>query len=304
MEEGNYLGRGIHNSKIITSLKSGNLRQMLEIIIKDEDLDVQIRENYLNVYYRGGNIAKVNSENSVEFDMFYFYLNMKQVPKKIAKKDKTIVSDLETKRNYLIKEFKEVRYQEYFKRAKTIMDEWLLINPKPERMEQHKLSLENRYNQSDYTIIDLEYEVSTRSDFSCMYIPSGKTKAKQPKFDIISVNKQGRLCLIELKKGKNALDGTSGLQEHWDCFQQSVGLNPKPFVREMQALLKQKQEFNLIDKRLTLRDTIPKFMFAYCYDDKDTIEAQNDALRSSYNKIGEEIPLIILKPGTFKLLNT
>ena len=69
-----YLGRGIHNEKFLESLKIGNLKRMLQIINNDNRLDVQIRNDYLNIYYRGGSIARVNSGSSVEFDMFYFYL--------------------------------------------------------------------------------------------------------------------------------------------------------------------------------------------------------------------------------------
>ncbi len=82
MGENEYLGRGIHKPKVIASLKRGKLREMLDIINNDNDLDVQIRNDYLNIYYKGGNIAKVNSENSVEFDMFYFYLEHDESPKK------------------------------------------------------------------------------------------------------------------------------------------------------------------------------------------------------------------------------
>ena len=52
-----YLGRGIHNKKFLDSLKNGHLKEMLFVVANDENLDVQIRNDYLNVYYKGGNIA-------------------------------------------------------------------------------------------------------------------------------------------------------------------------------------------------------------------------------------------------------
>ena len=82
-----YLGRGIHNIKFAQSLMNGNLRQMLLLINKDNDLDVQIRNDYMNIYYKGGNIAKVSSEKSVVFDKFYFYFDMKTVPTKDIKQN-------------------------------------------------------------------------------------------------------------------------------------------------------------------------------------------------------------------------
>lgn len=259
MKKGVYLGRGIHNERFDESLKNGNLKQMLNVINNDIDLDVQIRNDYLNIYYNGGNIARVHSDISVEFDMFYFYLDMKIKPTKYIKEDKEVVAILRLKRDSLTKKFKESDFKGYFADAKGIMDKWFEANPKSERMEQHKLSIENQYNKSDYTIIDLEYQVSTKSDSVCTYIPKGKgkDKPKEPRFDIIAINKQGKLCVIELKKGIGALGNTSGLKEHWDCYQQSIGRNHQPFMIEMEKLLEQKQTFNLIDKQVKIRNPIP-----------------------------------------------
>lgn len=296
-----YLGRGIHNKKFAESLMNGKLRQMLIAISNDKDLDVQIRKNYLNIYYQGGNIARVKSEKSVEFDEFYFYLEMKTIPKKYLPKDKIKV--LKAQRDSLVSKFKDGNYEAYFVGAKEIMDKWFNVNPKHERLEQHKLSIENQYNKSDYTIIDLEYEVSILCDFACSYIPDKKVKAKKPRFDIIAINKQGKLCVIELKKGLGALGDTSGLQEHWDCYQQSIGRNHQPFMIEMKNLLKQKQDFNLIDKQAEINSPIPEFLFAYSYDNKKPKEDQDKAFQKEYDKVGAIIPILTLPYGTSKLMD-
>lgn len=298
-----YLGRGIHNVKFAESLMNGNLRQMLIVINKDNNLDVQIRNDYLNVYYKGGNIARVKSEKSVEFDEFYFYLDMKKTPTKEIKKNTKILKELKSQRDTLIRKFKERKYEEYFVNAKEIMDKWLKINPKHERMEQHQLSIENQYNKSDYTIIDLEYEVSILCDFACSYIPKGKDEPKKPRFDIIAINKQGKLCVIELKKGLSALRNTSGLQEHWDCYRQSIGSNHQPFMNEMKNLLKQKQDFNLIDKQVVIYSPDPKFMFAYSYDNKTPQKDQYKIFQKECFKVDPNIPILILGYGTSKLMD-
>jgi hypothetical protein len=298
-----YLGRGIHNEKFKKSLTNGNLKQMLIVINNDIDLDVQIRKDYLNIYYKGGNIAKVSSEKSVVFDKFYFYWNMKTIPKKYASQDAKIVAKLTSQKNELTSKFKDGKYEDYFVEAKEVMDKWLDINPKPERMEQHKLSIENQYNKSDYTIIDLEYQVSTKSDFVCTHIPKGKDKPKEPRFDIIAINKQGKLCVIEFKKGTGALGKTSGLKEHWNCYQTSIGRNHQPFMIEMAKLLEQKQTFNLVDKQVKITNPIPEFMFAYSYDDKKSIGEQDKAFQLEYKGVGANIQVIKLAEGEFKLLD-
>ena len=299
----NYVGRGIHNEKFVESLKNGNLRQMLQVINNDNDLDVQIRNDYINIYYRGGSIAKVQSESSVEFDKYYFYLEMKNTPKNVIKLNPIVVAELKLQRNLLIDKFKKHEYKDYFNQAKRVMDKWLKINPKPERMEQHQLSVENKYNKSDYTIIDLEYQVSTESEFACTFIAKGKAVHKNPRFDIIAINKEGKLCVIELKKGTGALTNTSGLKEHWDCYQESIGRNPNPFMTEMRKLLEQKQAFGLIDKQLKIDYPIPEFMFAYSYDDKTSDEKQDKVFRDECNKIDIVIHVIRLAKGTLKLLD-
>jgi hypothetical protein len=298
-----YQGRGIHNVKLYKSLTEGKLKEMIDVVRNDDDLDIQIRNNYLNIYYKGGNIARVKSENSVEFDKFYFYLDSENKDKKNIKNNKKICEDLKSERNLLLKNFKEGKYLDYFSKAKIEMDKYndSVKKKKNERMEQHILSAENQYNKSEYTIIDLEYEVSINSEFRCKYIPMGKVEPKKPKFDIIAVHKSGKLCVIEFKKGIGALFGSSGLKEHWDCYELSIGYNTQPFMEEMIKLLEQKQTLNLIDKELKIIDPEPKFMFAYSYDKKNTPKEQDEAFEDEYKKIGAQIKVLKLKKGIYKL---
>jgi len=300
-----YLGRGIHNKKLLKSLTDGHLSKMLEVVIDDSELDVQIRNNYLNIYYNGGNIAMVKGENAVEFDKYYFYLDMKTIPTRDIKKDLNKIEDLNKLRNQLLDKFKEHKYEQYFDTAKRVMDSWQAKNRKPEREDQHKLSLNNQYGLSDYAIIDLEYEVSSKSDFVCSHMPNGKIKAKKPRFDIIAVNKQGKLCIIELKKGIGALKNTSGLKEHWECYKHSIGKNTKAFKEEMQLLLKQKRDLELVDNKVIINESEPEFMFAYAYDNdsKLSYEEQDAFFQREYDKIGEKIHCIKIKNKDYKLLD-
>lgn len=301
-----YLGRGIHDEKFLDSLTNSNLKEMLsfinqynlskENIDKERYLDVQIRNNYINIYYNGGRIVKVNSQNSIEFDEKYFKL----------KKAELFLDEIELKQRKvsLIAEFKKYDYQNYFAKAIEVMDKWFKENPNPERQEQHLIAISNRnYGESDYIVIDIEYQVSTLSDFVCSYIPEGKKNPKKPKFDIIAINREGQICVIELKKGADALSGNSGLKEHWDCYRSSIKKNWKPFIEEIKRVLVQKQEFNLLDKNLWIKDIEPEFMFAYAYTDKSTKEEQDRLFKHHYDKIGELIKVIKLQNNTYKLID-
>ncbi|MBI9067573.1 MAG: hypothetical protein JEZ09_09800 [Salinivirgaceae bacterium] len=301
MKNEKYLGRGIHSEKFIKALESGNLKPMLDLINTDKhsDLDVKIRNDYLNIYYKGGNIAKLRSENSIDFDKFYFCLEKDRSRNEILK-DQASMDKLKEKRDKLIKKFKTGDYAAYFSEAKVVMDAWLSEYNKPERTEQHQLSLENRYGQSDFTILDLEYEVSIQSAFACK-LKAKNGKPKKPRFDIIAVDKEGKLCVIEFKKGSGALTGVSGLKEHYECFNHSIGLNPKPFMDEMKNLLKQKQSLNLIDKQVEIKSLAPEFMFAFAYDSNHK-EREERLFEREYKKLNAAIHVIKLKEGSFKLL--
>ncbi len=298
-EEG-YLGRGIHDEKFLTSLEKGKLRSMLDVINNDKLLDVQIRNNYLNIYYRGGNIAKINSENSIEFDKFYFYLDMDKTPKNKIEKGEKVYLDLKKKKNELVSSFKDGDYEQYFDKSKRIMDKWLDKMAKEEREAQHKLSVNNQYGKSDYTIIDLEYQVSVLGEFKCEF---PKENPKKPRFDIIAVDQYGNLCVIELKKGAKALRGTSGLVEHWQCYNASIGRNEQPFIKEMTKVLKQKQGFGLIDKAVVINSNKIKFLFAYIYDNEPK-EYQDKVFKTEYDKIEQPIDVLIVKEDTYKLTNS
>lgn len=301
MKNEKYLGRGIHSEVFLKALSSGSLKPMLELINtkKHGDLDVQIRNNYLNIYYNGGNIAKVSSENSIEFDPFYFCLEKDRSRNEIVK-DKATMDVLKVKRDALIQKFKSGDYAGYFTEAKDVIDAWLSEYNKTELKEQHQLALENRYGKSDYTIIDLEYQVSAESAFACK-LTDAKGNAKKPRFDIIAVDTEGKLCVIEFKKGSGALTGVSGLQEHYESYKHSIGLNHEPFMDEMKTVLKQKQALNLIDKHVEILSPVPEFMFAYAHA-SNHIERENRLFEREYKKLKATIPVIKLKAGSIKLI--
>ena len=68
-----YKGRGLHSPKWEIELcKGGKLYDLLKIVKSDEDLVIEIRNDYFNIYYKGGNMARVASANSFQFDSNYY----------------------------------------------------------------------------------------------------------------------------------------------------------------------------------------------------------------------------------------
>lgn len=303
-----YRGRGIHDPAFLKKLE-----KVVDHINKHEaDLDLQIRDNYVNIYYKGGNICKITGVNSINFDPFYFYLDSKEVPrlriygdeKQAIPRNQKVYTELKDKAGKLLKLFREEHYAAYFKQAKEVMNNyWKSIEQESgERKDQQELALANKYGESDYTILDLEYQVSELAPFRCTYIKDGKSKPKKPRFDIIAIDKSGQLVVIELKKGTKALDGTSGLKEHYDCYNASIGRNTNAFMTEMRRILEQKQELELLPSHIELKSSLPQFMFAFTYADEDKAEdAQRKEFIDKCAKVNSSIPYIILPQNTFLL---
>ena len=98
-----YLGRGLHSDKWKDALKgNGKLKELIEEVRKDKDLVLQIREDYFNVYYKGGNLVKVTSENSFQFDYNYYKCEPKyDTPNKRQEKHREVLECLKDTRDYL-----------------------------------------------------------------------------------------------------------------------------------------------------------------------------------------------------------
>lgn len=236
-------------------------KDLLNCIVNDADLDMQIRENYLNVYYKGGNILKIRPR-SFDIDKMYFYIHTRGAKTSTEiKNDKASLSRLNEQRKQLLALLPE-QPQEYFRQAKEIMDLWdRALSDKVqhnEKKEQQQIAIANR-NNTDYIVLDLEYAVSRNSKFAY----NGKAEKLVPRFDIVAI-KDGILAVIELKKGLGALDNTSGIKPHMDCFLHTIGRDKNGlFIKEMQMLLKQKQRLGLLDKSLVILNNKPRFVFAF-----------------------------------------
>ena len=280
------LCRGIKNPKMWKSLVNGKLKEMLEVVKQDEELVLHLRNNYINIYYRSGNVAKVNSENSVTIDENYFI--SKEEEDYCRDKSKRTAADeirhnaLIANRNDVAQLFKDGEYKEYFKRMKeTMKNYWHYQNMlgEDEGDVQQKLCSSNKYNseESEYTIIDLEHEVSIKADFSYkgttpFPIKDGKKK-ENPRFDIVAVRKSdGQLFVMELKKGNKALEGPSGMHDHVDSFLHTIKETAEAemsFVEEMEYVLLQKQIFGLVDKAVKITSEDVQFAFVYSYGSED-----------------------------------
>ena len=259
-----FFKRGIHNKKFLYEIENGSLKPLVELVNSNEDLVLQIRDDYFNVYYQGGNVAKVTSSKSVDFDENYFRIHIE--------KSKENWEEIKKKRQTTMALFKKGLFSDYIDTVKSAMkyywDNVLEGKGVAEKMAQHQICILNT-NQTEYTVIDLEYQVSTESIFK--YRGKRKTKSgglPSPRFDIVAIrNSDHRLCVIELKKGTKALKDPSGVQEHAESFVHTIGFDKNTknaFLSEMNDVLQMKKKLKLIDEIVFIDTTLePEFLYAY-----------------------------------------
>jgi len=210
----------------------GKLHSLLVAVLKDATLSMEIRENYINIYYRGGNLCRV-SESGNRY-VFHFDINYAL--------DKNVRESLLDFANFDCE-----MWVRSFPLFKTIMDSWFFRYPKEEREIQQHIVRENNYsvvaNDTDYYIVDCEYTSSeSEGRFDMVAIRWDSTSASRKN------RKDKQLALIEVKYGDGAMSGESGIAQHFGDWTQFAGDKArwKSFCIEMLKVFNQKVELGLV----------------------------------------------------------
>ncbi len=177
--------------------KDGLLHSVLERVKHDDTLMLAIRNDYINIYYRGGNLLRINENKDsyrFHFDNKYNTAN-KEIPAR-----QSVVKNISDAGEWV----------DAFSCLKEIMDLWFSDHPKSEREFQQLIVRENNCSaiakSSEYFISDIEFATSEPSArFDMMAI---RRFAKKP------ICKQCRAALIEVKYGDGALGGKAGIIKH------------------------------------------------------------------------------------------
>lgn len=92
------IGRGL-SQQFLTDLKEcGSLNDVLKVVLYDDTLCLEIRDNYANIYYRGGNLLRIEESPTgykAAFDIKYCE------HKNIATKYKQQINDAVTVMDYV-----------------------------------------------------------------------------------------------------------------------------------------------------------------------------------------------------------
>lgn len=216
------------SEEMLNAFLSGELFSLLEAVKKDDTLDLELRGNSVNIYYRGGSIfkiAEINNSFSISFDINY-----------------CIGSSTSLSGNPSPAE--AVANLPFYKQA---MDWWFHKHPKYEREFQQVIARENN-NQgkissgTDYYIADIEFaDGNARFDMVALkWLSNGAVRRDTSRIS---------LALIEVKYGNGALKGTAGIEKHLEDFRAFLSDREKvsDFCRDMSLVFSQKCRLGLVD---------------------------------------------------------
>jgi hypothetical protein len=244
---------------------SGTLNPITQRLRQDSTLDLQIRSDYINIYYRGGSLMKLSLVKGVytaKFDAKYRKDPSLPLP--------NLPDVLKTRRD-------AVRWVDAFQHLKLLMDVYFSKGKGAEREAQQLIVRDNNRGKmgtaTDYFICDIEYaRKGARFDLVGVHWPStGAGRKKQ---------EGHRLVLMELKFGDGSLQGSAGVKKHAKDF--GAFLDDEQAVaamkEEMTACFNQKRELKLINcpKRLiSVSDAPPLLMLILANHDPDSTKLRN-----------------------------
>ena len=214
--------------------EDGVLYPILERVRGDDTLMLAIRANYINVYYRGGNLLRVE-----ERDKDSYQASFDDEYDKSGEKTPTLPTT--------IKSQDEARaWIDEFPHLKEIMDIYFSSHSKPEREFQQLVVRENNHsaisNETEYFVSDIEFADTSLG----------------ARFDILAVRwlasdrKNGGNCravLMEMKYGDGALDDNAGLGKHLKDIDALISDNEKykSLLETMESQFNQLDELGLLN---------------------------------------------------------
>ena len=223
------------SENFINNLKNeeGSLYPIFYKIQHDDTLTLAIRENYINIYYRGGNILELTEQHDntykTFFDNKYIKNNMSldDLPQKICTKDDA------KKWNEKLLHFKEN------------MDIHFAHKNNDEREFQQLVFRENNNSRisknTEYFITDIEYQDKVKSSFdmlACKWLASDRQN-------------EARItpAILEMKYGEDSIDGSAGLKKHLDDIIEFISDSNKyeNLLNDMQSQINQLNQLKLIN---------------------------------------------------------
>lgn len=207
--------------QFMADLLSGILKPVLERVRSDQTLMLALRGNYVNVYYRGGNLMKITANRTTHCAPYKAYFDKKYSDDEY---NKTHHPKLPEPPHLISSRDDAQSWVDAFPVLKEIMDFHLCQSPKPEKESQQLVARQNNNSTisggTEYFITDIEVAdsgIGARFDMLGIYW-SAKDR------------KRGLRCrpvLIEMKYGSACLGGNAGLIKHLEDMRALIGTKEK-----------------------------------------------------------------------------
>lgn len=277
------------DKKMLNAFLYGELHPLLETVKKDDTLDLELRGDSVNIYYRGGSLFKI-TEKQGKYTVFF--------NKKYCVTDSSV-----------LEEYPDVKVavdnMPFYKQA---MDWWFHEHPKYEREFQQVIARENNNlgnisRGTDYYIVDIEYankvnaaDKSARFDMVALkWLSDGATRK-----DVQKVS----LALVEVKFGNGALQGKAGVSDHLKDFHHFLSDQSflKEFCEDMSVVFAQKCQLGLVDGlqekqfKVNISCENPEVIFIFANHDPDSKILDNILLCNELKNCS--FPVLIAKAAS------
>jgi len=218
----------------LSDLKEGCLTELTATVRSDTSLCLELRGDYINVYYRGGNLMELRqngqsaNEYAVSFDTNYFAAG-----EEIALPDRTVRSHMEL-----------TGWLDLWPALKRSIDRWMSSTKANAEREFQQLALrDNNFGSvardTDYYVCDIEFQSEQgRFDMIAVHWPSEPAVRKQAR--------DRRLVFVEVKYGDGALGNLHAHLAHVNAFA-SDPRRLKRFKEDMVHVFNQKWGLGLLD---------------------------------------------------------
>jgi len=213
--------RGITDIGFMGALQSGHLKPLIDLVRVDDDLDFQIRDNYINIYFKGNSLLKLDSNFKVTIDSSL--TNGVKIAKQLSSIPEVYI---------FLNQVPSIKHQITLLTKKAIEGEY----------EQLFIRANNcDLTESEYFILDRQY---TRSD------------GTESKLDLVGLywsrnnrqkNKIVPLTIFEVKYSLN--QDIKNVHEQLQRYHDFIGNCFDELVDEMETVLQQKTLLQTLTKK-------------------------------------------------------
>jgi len=267
--------RGI-SDKFIEDFREGKLSRLFFVINADSDLRIELRNNYVNVYYKGGRLLMIEPA----LDRYKFTFDIKY-----CDHGKETHKDLLSK----IGKYDVDAWTDVIPILKTEMDYYFLGHPKLERRVQQEFCVANSRSDASYLVVDIEYQTGNES-----------------RVDMLALTKKDnavKIVLVELKQGLGAITGSAGLTKHYNDFTRLITNNADSLKETVVNIYQNKVALGLLPNTFEVEkiDGFEILFVLYDYNERSIL--LDNALKEVEDVRIQEIPFGYVKKskGSFKL---